>query len=138
MLKKGDKMKKIFNFEGQKKEGKELRPIPGFGGYLVSRDGQVFSSRSGHFLQPAETRRKGGSTTYLCCLLIQNRKKKYVYVHRLVAMTYLAEFMFPHCVVHHRNGDGRCNYAENLQIMTRTEHSRLIMSNWFLENHTNR
>ena len=51
-------------------------------------------------------------------------KGKRIDEHRLVMQQFLGRVLRTEEIIHHKDGDGRNNAIENLQIMTRSEHSR--------------
>lgn len=68
------------------------------------------------------------SNKYYQVVLYDYKGTKKVYgVHTIVAMKYLD--YFPGCVVHHKNNDTHDNRVSNLEIYTRSEHSRMHNKN---------
>lgn len=98
------------------------REIPFTGGqYMVSRDGQVKTAKTGRILKPNIDARGYERV----CLFKFNREKRYK-VHRLVAITFI-----PNAdnkpQVNHKDGNKRNNSVENLEWVTNEEnmhHSR--------------
>ena len=52
-------------------------------------------------------------------------KHGYVLMHRVVMENYLGRLLLPQEVVHHIDGNKKNNSIENLQLLTREEHSRM-------------
>ena len=64
------------------------------------------------------------SNNYFQVLLFDNNHNRRVLgVHTVVAMKYLD--YFDGCVVHHKNGNAHDNSLNNLEVLSRSEHSRL-------------
>lgn len=97
--------------------------IPGFPGYFVSRDGEVYSRyiRGSHNLGNEWRKLKPKlRPSYYNVTLYHNGKNKKVYVHRLVAMVYLPNPKnLP--VVMHLNNNKEDNRVENLKWGTQRE-----------------
>ena len=55
-------------------------------------------------------------------------KRGYVSEHRVVMENILNRLLSPNEVVHHKNGNGKDNRPENLELMLNEEHSRMHMS----------
>jgi hypothetical protein len=54
--------------------------------------------------------------------------KNYVYRYRLVVEARIGRFLLPEEIVHHKNGDCTDDSPDNLQVMTKEEHTRLHSS----------
>lgn len=97
------------NGQSAAKQIAEMKPIPGFEDYLISKDGKVYSTKTDKFFNPSKT--KDG---YLKVALRGNGKSYYFRVHKLVAMTYLDN---PKGLteVNHKDFNRRNNCLENLE-----------------------
>lgn len=84
--------------------------------YMVTSDGVVY--KDGNEMKPFK------SNKYLQVVLYDVEHNRHVFgLHTLVAMIYLSDF-YSGCVVHHKDGNTHNNNVENLEIMSRSEHSR--------------
>ena len=96
----------------------EMRPIPGFTDYFVTRDGQIWKSYGRHL--KSQKMKRGG---YLRVTLSVNGIKNCILVHRLV----LEAFVGP-CPTGmeacHNNGDPSDNRLENLRWDTHLENMK--------------
>lgn len=90
---------------------KKLFSIPNIEGYLITEYGEVFSLRNQRFLSPRET--KGG---YLDLNMTIKGKKTKLYIHKLVALTFLGKSTLP---VRHKDGKKNNNYYKNLEYINR-------------------
>lgn len=101
----------INNENGQSaaKQIVDMKPIPGFEDYLISKKGEVYSTKTNKFFNPSKT--KDG---YLKVALRGNGKSYYFRVHKLVAMTYLDN---PNNLpeVNHKDFNRCNNCLENLE-----------------------
>ena len=92
---------------------KEWKPIPGYEElYLISTEGEVYSTRTGRILKPAKD--KYG---YLYFVLCVNSKRATVKAHRLVAHAFI-ENPCNKPTVNHLNGKRDDNRVENLEWAT--------------------
>ncbi len=73
-------------------------------------------------LHPAFKGRKTDSNGYVH--IWDDEQEKYVREHRLIMESYLGRSLEQHEVVHHKNNDRACNWIENLELTTHSEHSR--------------
>lgn len=93
------------------------QPIPGYPGYQCDQLGNIFHP-NGHKIIPFN------SCGYKQVCVYDSNHKKYVKgVHQLVSQTFDPAF-YDGCVVHHRNEIKTDNYLENLEVTSRSEHSR--------------
>lgn len=87
-----------------------------FPNYDVDKQGNVY--KQGILVKPFK------SNKYLQVVLVdKEQNKKVLGVHTVVAMKYLN--YFKGCVVHHINGNTHDNTLENLEVISRSEHSKL-------------
>lgn len=88
----------------------EFTNIVGFDGYGISKEGIVFSYKSGRTLSICLE--KHG---YLRVFLSKDNVSKKYAVHRLVATTFLGEPIGENVIVNHKNGIKTDNRVENLE-----------------------
>lgn len=94
----------MFNF-------KEIFP-----NYDVDKQGNVY--KQGILVKPFKSNKY-----FQVVLFDKEHNKKVLGVHTIVAMKYLN--YFKGCVVHHINGNTHDNSLENLEVISRSEHSKL-------------
>lgn len=83
--------------------------------YDATEDGKVL--RDGELLRPFK------SNKYLQVVLFDADGMSHTLgVHTVVAMKYLD--YYDGCIVHHRDNDGHNNHVSNLEVMSRSQHSR--------------
>lgn len=88
--------------------------------YSIHPDGQVQNLKTGKFLKT-----HGNGKGYHKVHLIIEGKLKSLYIHRLVAETYVRKPQKSHCnQVNHRDGDKSNNCADNLEWLTNGENQR--------------
>lgn len=88
-----------------------------FPDYDVTTDGKVF--KNGAEVTPFK------SNKYLQVVLFDTNHNQHVLgVHTVVAMKYIKDF-YKGCVVHHLDEDPHNNNVDNLQILSRKQHSYL-------------
>lgn len=88
-----------------------------FPNYDVDKEGNVY--KNGELMTPFK------SNKYLQVVLYDKDNNKKVFgVHTVVAMKYLNDF-YQGCVVHHKDENTHNNKVENLEILSRSEHSKL-------------
>lgn len=93
-----------------------MRPIPGYSDYLVTPDGRVFSFKGGDTTEKAQNDHQG----YKRASLWRDGKRHKVFVHRLVAMTYLPNDEGKSFVLH-KNDVKHDNRVENLYWGTKKQ-----------------
>lgn len=93
----------------------EMKTIPGYKDYMVTRNGDIFSKKLYRFLIPYL--KKDG---YLSVGISINSKKKTVLVHRLVALGF-HENPDNKKFVNHKNGIKADNHYKNLEWCTSKE-----------------
>lgn len=100
-----------------------MKIIKGFPGYLIDRDGNVYSEKSKRFLKPYTSNRG-----YMEVKLYANGKSFNKYVHRLVAETFISNpEKLPE--VDHINGNKLCNTVSNLRWVTGEQNRNYYYNN---------
>lgn len=97
-----------------------MKDIPGFDGYLATKDGKIYSKKAGRYIK-----QRLNEFGYFRVTLWVNRKNKHAFVHRLVALAYLpnpSNLPF----INHMDGVRTNNHLDNLEWCTakyNTQHS---------------
>lgn len=86
----------------------QWKVIEGFEDYKVSECGQVFSLKTFTILKPYEKK------NYLGVYLYKNRKRKFMMIHRLVAMAFI-ENPNNYPQINHKDENSKNNIVENLE-----------------------
>lgn len=86
----------------------QWKVIEGFEDYKVSECGQVFSLKTYTMLKPYEKK------NYLGVYLYKNRKRKFMMIHRLVAMAFI-ENPNNYPQINHKDENSKNNSVENLE-----------------------
>jgi hypothetical protein len=94
----------------------DMRPIPGFDGYLATRDGKVWSTKTLRFLRPI----KGSNYGHLNVGLYRNTFLEMVGIHRCVLLAFVGPAP-EGTECRHLNGNAADNRLENLCWGTHTE-----------------
>ena len=93
----------------------EIKPIPQFDGYYISKDGKIYSNRSGNMQELNPYIAKNG---YKMIRLQINGKRPHYLIHRLVALTFITNpNNYP--VINHIDKNRQNNCVENLEWCTR-------------------
>ena len=95
----------------------QFEPIEGYDGYLVSKEGEVWSERSNKLLSLFPD-----SNGYLLCNLYRDGKRKLCKIHRLVALTFIPN---PENKpqVNHIDGNKLNNHIDNLEWASAKENT---------------
>jgi len=99
----------------------EFREIPGFPNYFITKDGKIYSLKTGDYLKTPV--REG----YYTACLSKDNKGRPKYVHKLVAQSYLTNGEKDVCV-NHKNGDPSDNRVENLEWCTKSHDVKHALS----------
>lgn len=100
----------------------ELKAIPGFDGYLVSADGDVFSLREGYRRELTQRMHRGYRHVTVRCGVGRDAKVK-VPTHRLVLLAWIGERPSRHSVGRHLDGNPLNNSAVNLAWGSRSDNA---------------
>lgn len=92
---------------------KDLKEIPNFNGYYISKDGHVYSKRKTKELH--EMVLKEDKDGYLEVGLYRNNKRYFRRVHRLVLETWSPDHPSEYNQVNHKDGNVKNNNISNLE-----------------------
>lgn len=108
----------------------EWRDVIGYEGeYMISNKGRVMSLKDNG--KPAILKTFLGERGYPRINLMRNGHLKQVFVHRLVAQSFIGE-IDEEMVVNHKDGNKENNWLDNLEIVTQSEnalHSCYVLGN---------
>ena len=102
-------------------EDQEFKEIPDFPNYFITKNGKVYSLKTGDYLEIPI--REGYHTVSLRVNNVSYKK----YVHKLVAQTYLTKGENDVCV-NHKNGKPKDNRVENLEWCTKSHDVKHALS----------
>ena len=92
----------------------EYKAIKGYENYLINNNGEVFNKKTQQRKTPISNHSGKG---YLYVDLYNLNKRKRVYIHRLVAETFIPN-IYKKPYVNHKDGNPRNNCVENLEWCT--------------------
>ena len=95
--------------------------IPGYPGYFITKDGIVYSLKTGKYIKLTD------QNGYYTVMLYKNDKAYQKSVHKLVAQTYLEKKDEDVCV-NHKNGKKKDNHVENLEWCTKSHDVKHALS----------
>ena len=104
-----------------------MKQIPNYPNYSITEDGKIWSDKTNKFLKAGKC--KNG---YFLVSLFNDNNRKSLYVHKLVALTYLNNLENKRCV-NHINGNKEDNNVSNLEWSTHSEnnaHAHLMGLNY--------
>lgn len=96
-----------------------MKEIPNYNGYFATKEGDIYSSKSGELKKMKTHTRK----SYLRVGLSSHGKRRHKSVHRLVLETYQPIVDSCDLEVNHLNGVKDDNRLENLEWCTRSENA---------------
>ena len=95
-----------------------IKKVPGFIRYAADKFGNIYHICCMKTLKPFNS-----NGYYQVCLFDNNDNKIVKGVHQIIAMTFCDNF-FDGCVVHHIDENKHNNCIDNLEVSTRSSHSR--------------
>ncbi len=100
----------------------KMHPIPGFDSYFLTKSGKIYSTKKSPVWH--ELRYSLAGAGYPSVTLCVNGKHHKVYIHRMMALTFLNLNKQPTLNVNHKNGIKTDNSLENLELVTKSENTK--------------
>jgi len=108
--------------ENRKKE--EIFTVcPNNQGFLVGCEGTIKDRNTNEVLEQVVT--QNGYLQVKNSMVTNKNPRKYEYVHRLIALTYVPGYSHINWICHHKDKDRRNNSPQNLLWTSEFRHSRL-------------
>lgn len=106
------------------KEWQRFKKIEGYPGYFITDTGDVYCNRKSNCgwqgVRKLSHKGRNNPHRYLSVCLSVDGKKKYLQIHRLVALAYCSGY-FPGAVVNHKDGNIHNNHYSNLEWVSQKE-----------------
>ena len=106
------------------------KEIPGYSGYWITKDGSIYSDRSGSII---ELKTRVSQSGYISATVTgDDLKRTSLGIHRLLALAYL-EKTEEQTEVNHKDGDKSNNNLSNLEWCTHSENETHKVHNFMTE-----
>jgi hypothetical protein len=97
----------------------EMTPIPNYENYFATKNGDIFSNKRGKLIKL--TPRKNKKARYFSVILYSNGLKKGMFIHRLIAFTFLEKPHNEKTEVNHKNLNKLDNSVDNLEWISHSD-----------------
>lgn len=107
------------------------KEIPGYPGYHITKDGDVYSSRSGHLVKLSSRISNSGYNSVT--VTDNNGKRTPQGIHRLLAMAFIPNNDVTKTEVNHINGEKDDNRLSNLEWTSHSENEQHKVDNFLTD-----
>lgn len=114
-------------YREQQAQSAKMTPIPNYHGYFITIDGDVFSNNFHNSGRLGKLKATVNHDGYFRVTVVPNGKRKGVFVHVLMALTYIGEKPSEKHEVRHKDGNPQNNHPSNLEWST---HARNMEDVW--------